>query len=116
MREVVAAMEAGNARAQLAFDVFVHRLVREIGGMMASLGGMDALVFTAGIGENSAPVRESVCRRLGFAGVQFDEAKNAASPVDEDIAAAGSAVRVAVIHTEEDWEIARECYRLMSLA
>ncbi len=55
MREVLAAIEAGNVRAKLAFDVFAHRLVREIGGMMASLGGMDALVFTAGIGENSAP-------------------------------------------------------------
>lgn len=113
MREVLAAIEAGNERAKLAFDVFVHRLVREIGGMMASLGGLDVLVFTAGIGENSAPVREAVCRRLGFAGVKLDEAKNAGSPRDEDIAAPDSAVRVAVIHTEEDWEIVRECCKLM---
>lgn len=113
MREVLAAVEAGNERAKLAFDIFVHRLVREIGGMMATLGGLDVLVFTAGIGENSAPVREAVCRRLAFAGVKLDEARNTASPRDEDIAAPDSAVRVAVIHTEEDWEIVRECCKLM---
>ncbi|HZT30262.1 MAG TPA: acetate kinase [Bryobacteraceae bacterium] len=112
MREIQAAMEAGNPRARLAFEVFVHRLCREIGGMLASLGGLDALVFTAGIGENSPLVREQVCRQLEFLGLKLDPQKNVASPRDEDIAAPDSGVRVLVIHTEEDWEIARECHRL----
>lgn len=113
MREVLAAADAGNARATLAFGIFVHRLVKSIGGMMASLGGMEVLVFTAGIGENSPRLREAVCARLSFARVQLDLFRNAAAPADEDIAAPDSAVRALVIHTEEDWEIARECWRLM---
>ena len=113
MREILSAMERGDARARLAFDVFAHRLAREIGGMIASLSGLDALVFTAGIGENCPPLREVVCRQFGFLGLRLDTEKNARSPVDEDIAAPDSAVRVLVIHTDEDWEIARECHRAM---
>jgi acetate kinase len=113
MREVLAARERGDANAALAFDVFVHRLCREAGGLVASLQGLDALVFTAGIGENSAPVRLETCRRFSFLGIELDEEKNARSPVDEDIARAGSPVRVLVVRTEEDWEIARECYRII---
>ena len=113
MREILAAMDAGNTRAKLAFDVFVHRLCRELGGMLASLGGLDALVFTAGIGENCPPVRAAASQQLGFLGVKLDPGKNALAADDGDIAAADSAVRVLMIHTEEDWEIARECHRLM---
>lgn len=113
MREILAAIDQGNERAKLAFDVFTHRLCREIGGMVASLGGLDVLVFTAGIGENCPPLREAACRQFAFLGVKIDPAKNADTPVDEDVAAADSAVRVLVIHTDEDWEIMRECYRLL---
>lgn len=113
MREILAAIGEGNERAKLAFDIYAHRLCREIGGMLASLGGVDALVFTAGIGENCAPLREVVSRQFGFLGLKLDPEKNARSPVDEDIAARDSSVRVLVVHTEEDWEIARECYRLI---
>ncbi len=113
MRDVLAAAAGGNGRAQLAFDVFAHRLCREIGSMLAGLGGLDALVFTAGIGENCPPLRDVVCRRFGFLGIKLDPEKNAASPVDEDIAAPDSAVRVLVVHTDEDSEIARECYRVV---
>jgi acetate kinase len=113
MREILAAIERGNARAKLAFDVFTHRLCREMGGMAASLGGVDAFVFTAGIGENCPPLREIVCRQLGFLGLTLDAEKNARAPLDEDIAARDSAVRVLVIHTDEDWEIACECYRTL---
>jgi acetate kinase len=112
MREIVAAIGDGSERAKLAFDVYAHRLCREIGGMVASLGGMDALVFTAGIGENCPPLREVVCDRLAFLGVRLDAAKNARSPADEDIATEEARVRVLVVHTEEDWEIVRECHRL----
>lgn len=113
MRDILKAMKNGDGRATLAFEVYIHRLSREIGGMMGSLGGVDGLVFTAGIGENAPLVRERVCGNFAFLGLKIDEAKNAASPVDEDIAAADSSVRVLVVHTEEDLEIARECRRLI---
>jgi acetate kinase len=116
MREILAAVDGGNQRAQLAFDVYAHRLLREIGGMAASLGGLDALVFTAGIGENCPPLREAVCRNLGFLGVRLDPEKNAAPPMDSDIATPDSAARVLVVHAEEDWEIACECRRMLNEA
>ena len=112
MREVMAARAAGNERARLALDVFTHRLCRDIGGMLVSLGGLDALVFTGGIGENSAELRAAVCERLGFLGLRLDPARNAASPADADVAKSDSAVRVLVVRTAEDWEIACECRRM----
>ena len=112
MRDVEQAIDLGNTRARLAFDVFVHRLVQWIGAMTAVLGGMDALVFTAGIGENSARVRSAVSKQLAFLGLKIDAGANAVCRPDIDIAAADSAVRVLVIRTQEDWQIARECARL----
>jgi acetate kinase len=133
MREIIEEMknsgasalpiDAGDksARAKLAFDIFIHRLRREIGSMIAVLGGLDALVFTAGIGENSADVRAAACDALAFAGVHLDAAKNAqlnahgaaagSSPGDADIATAPSPARVLVITAQEDWAIARDCFR-----
>src|SRR3984957_2427468 len=107
-------IDAGDksARAKLAFDMFVHRLRREIGGMIAVLGGLDVLVFTAGIGENSADVRAAACGPFAFAGVHLDAAKNARSPVDADISATSSTVRVLIIAAQEDWMIARDCFGL----
>ncbi len=112
MREVLAAIDAGNERARLAFDVYAHRLIQEIGAMIASLGGIDALIFTAGVGENCAPLREIVGRQFSFLGVTIDSARNAQTPSDCEISAANSTVKVLVVHTEEDWEIARECCRV----
>jgi len=112
MRKILAARAAGDERAALAFDIYTHRLAREAGGMLAVLGGVDALVFTGGIGENSPPVRERLCRQLAFTGVQIEDRDNQRNPRDSDIAAGDSRVRVLVIHTEEEWEIARECHRL----
>jgi acetate kinase len=113
MREILAAVAQGNARAQLAFDIYAHRVTREVGAMLAVLGGADAMVFTGGVGENCPPLRERVCRQLAFLGLQFDAEKNAHIAKDQDIAAPQSAVRVLVIHAQEDWEIARECYQLV---
>ena len=113
MREVLAAAAAGNTRARLALDVYVHRLCRYLGAMAASLGGVDALVFTAGVGENSPQIRERVCLQLAFLGIELDGAKNARPVLDCDIAAAASRVRVLVIRTDEDGEIARECLRIL---
>jgi acetate kinase len=113
MREVVAAMKQGNARAKLAFDMFVHRLRSGIGSMATTLGGMDALVFTAGIGENSPEVRAAACAKLGFLGLQIDPGKNLMPPMDSEISAAVSNVRVLVLAAQEDWAIAQECLRLV---
>jgi acetate kinase len=113
MREILAAAAQGNAQAQLAFDIFAHRVTREVGAMLAVLGGVDAMVFTGGVGENCPPLRERVCRQLGFLGLELDSEKNAGAASDQDIAAPQSTVRVLAIHAQEDWEIARECYRLV---
>jgi acetate kinase len=114
MRQIGEAITQGNERAQLALDIYIHRLRAGIGAMLASLGGLDALIFTAGVGENSAVVRAAACEAFGFLGLKLDGEKNQHSPVDEDIAAVDSAARVLVIHTQEDWEIARECWKLYS--
>jgi acetate kinase len=112
MREVLAAMANGNPRAKLAFEMFVHQLRFFIGAMVGILDGMDALVFTAGIGENSAEVRAAACVGFGFLGLKLDLDKNARPRADQDIATSDSAVRVLVIRAQEDWAIARECWRL----
>jgi acetate kinase len=113
MREILAAIESGSPRARLAFDVYVHRLCREFGGMVTSLGGLDAVVFTGGIGENCPPLRQQACERLAFLGIELDAAKNASPVPDSDIASAGSRVRVLVVAADEDGEIARECHALL---
>jgi acetate kinase len=112
MRDVLEAARKGHQRATLAFDIFVHRLAAGIGAMAASLGGLDALVFTAGIGENSPEVRRATCDKLGFIEIQLDDTKNSAAKPDLDISGPGSRVRVLVIRAQEDWAIARECARL----
>jgi acetate kinase len=112
MRKIESAIDAGNRRAQLAFDVYVHRLLRELGAMVAVLGGADAIIFTGGVGENSARLRERVCSNLGFLGLKLDATKNAQLAADQDIAASDSRVRVLVIRAQEEWEIARECHRV----
>jgi len=114
MRTVMEAMGSGDKRAQLAFDVYVHRLCSEIGAMLASLGGLDVLVFTAGVGENSPEVRARVAQTFAFLGMQLDARKNRAPAPDRDIAAPDSAVRVLVVRTQEEWEIAREAFRVVS--
>lgn len=113
LRQIAAAMAAGNDRAKLAFEIYIHRMQTGIGAMLANLGGLDALVFTAGVGENSAEVRAAACEPFGFMGLKLDPEKNQSKPVDQDIAAADSHVRILVIHTQEDWAIAQECQRLM---
>ncbi len=112
MREVLAAMAAGNPRARLAHDIYAHRLRTHIGALAASLGGLDALVFTAGVGENSPEIRAAACSGLEFLGVAIDPAKNAVRGTEGEISAAGAAVRTLVVRAQEEWEIARECFRV----
>ena len=112
MRDILSAKREGNHRAKLAFDVYIHRLRSSIGSMVAALGGLDVLVFTAGVGENSAEVREAACSGFEFLGLRIDPGKNSQPARDQDIAAEGSAVRVLVVRAQEDWAIARACWSL----
>lgn len=112
MRQILRETKEGKPKAKLAFDMFVHRLRYYIGAMLATLGGLDALVFTGGIGENAAEVREAACESFAFLGLKLDSRKNAQSPADEHISAADSTLPVLIIHTQEDWAIARECWKL----
>lgn len=114
MREIIEAIAQGNERAELALDIYLHRLKAGIGAMIASLEGLDILVFTAGVGENSALIREVTCQAFTFLGLSIDSEKNKRSPVDQDISNPESKVRVLVVHTQEDWEIASECWNLMA--
>jgi acetate kinase len=107
LREVLAGRERGDPRAQLAFDVYVHRLRRAIGEMLASLGGVDAVVFTGGIGEAAPAVRAAASEPFDFLGLVLDPDHNAASPDDANIAHDRSRVSVLVIAAREDWAIAR---------
>ncbi|HEX6716636.1 MAG TPA: acetate/propionate family kinase, partial [Pyrinomonadaceae bacterium] len=114
MREILNAMKQGYSRAKLAFDIYVHRLKAGIGAMVAVLGGIDSLVFTAGVGENSAAVRAAACANLQSLGINVDKAINARLSPDGDIAALDSQVRILVIRAQEDWAIAGECWKLFS--
>ncbi|HWC18293.1 MAG TPA: acetate/propionate family kinase, partial [Terriglobales bacterium] len=116
MREVLAGMQAGNERAKLAFELYVHRLRTAIGGMAAVLEGLDVLVFTAGIGENSSEVRSAACKGLEFLGVTVDAEKNERPSLDAEISSSQSRVKVFVIRAEEDWAIAGECWKLSRAA
>jgi acetate kinase len=113
LREVVAAADGGNARAQLAVDMFVHRAAATVGWMVASLGGLDALVFTAGIGENSPLVRQRLAERFAYAGVVLDDAANTHVDGDTEVSGQGASVRAFVIAAREDLTILRQVKRLV---
>jgi len=114
MRQVLAAAEAGQERAVLARDLFVHRLIACVGAMVATLRGVDALVFTGGIGERSASIRGAVCEAFGYIGLRLDPSSNGgSSPADRDIALQASAVRILVIAAREDLSILRQVRRVL---
>ena len=110
MRQIQAAIGQGNTQAQLAFDLFVHRLRGEIGAMLMALGGVDAIAFTGGIGEHSPPVRQQACGAMAFLGLELDLQKNESTEVDEDLATPDSAIRVTVVAAQEEWAIAQDCW------
>jgi len=116
MREILAAVKSGHGRAKLAFDIYIHRLHLEMGAMVAVLSGVDAFIFTAGVGENSPEVRAAICANLGYLGLRLDAERNLLlaerHSSDQDIARLDSSVRVLVILAQEDWAIARECWNL----
>lgn len=114
MREVLArtgqedSAAQQNSAARLALDVYLHRLRGAVASMAAALGGLDTVVFTGGVGENSAQIRQGAADGLGFLGVAADPGRNAAARGDTDITAAGAAARVLVVAAREDLEIARQ--------
>jgi acetate kinase len=114
MRQIVVAKKKGHTRAELAFQIFVHRVVSCIGAMIAVLNGIDALVFTAGIGENSPEVRAAACDNFGYLGLRLDSQKNRRAAADREISTRHSAVRVLIVRAQEDWAIARDCWMLAS--
>ncbi|MDJ0899031.1 MAG: acetate kinase [Xenococcus sp. MO_188.B8] len=109
MRAILAAQD--NPQAKLAFEMYIYKLRSLMGSMLASLGGLDVLVFTAGVGENAVLVREQACQGWEFLGLHLDLEKNQSSPKELDIATADSAVRILVIQAQEDWAIASECWQ-----
>lgn len=112
--ELEARAGAGDDDALLALAVFAYRVAGAVAAMATALAGLDALVFTAGIGERSATVREQVCARLAFLGVELDAGANRAAVPDTDVSARGSAVRVLVVHAREDLVAARAARTLLA--
>ena len=108
MREAIARAASGDADAALALDVYVHRLRGAVARMAAAAGGLDALVFTAGVGEHAPLIRQRTADGLGFLGVSVDPARNERGPEDREIGVAGGPVRTFVVAAREDVEIARE--------
>ena len=94
--------QAGHRQAALAFDLYVTRLREGIAAMTSHLGGLDGLVFTAGVGEGAAEVRAAACAGLGWMGIGLDAAANARAVPDADVTASDSRVRVLVVHTREE--------------
>jgi acetate kinase len=109
MRDVLMAAEAGDERAKLAIELYAYRLKKYVGAYAAAMGGLDALVFTAGIGENSSEIRAATCEGLGFLGIELDTGLNSTTRgVEREISAPGSRVRVFVVPTDESRLIAEE--------
>lgn len=108
MREIVAGACAGEPAPRLALDVYVHRVRAGIASMAAALDGLDALVFTGGVGEHSMEIRARAAAGLAFLGVAVDDARNAQSQADREIGAQGAQVRTVVLTAREDIEIARQ--------
>lgn len=114
MREIDAAIEAGNERARLALDMYENRILKYVGAYAAEMGGVDIIVFTGGVGENQASVRECVCKPLAFMGVEIDTALNATVRGTETvISTAASKVKVVVVPTDEEMMIARDTEELV---
>jgi acetate kinase len=108
MREIITEMNDGNKKAKLAFDVFCYRVKKYVGAYVAALGGLDALVFTGGIGENSPDVRKAICENLDFFGIEIDRAANNSKEKEKAINNPKSTANVFVIPTNEELMIAIE--------
>jgi acetate kinase len=115
MREIERAAAGGDADAELAIEVFAHAVAAAVAAMAAAAEGLDALAFTAGIGEGSAVVRERICRRLAFLGVELEVGRNAEAKPDCEIATDASAVRILVVRSREELVAARTARALLTV-
>jgi len=113
MREIMAEMENGDHKAKVAFDIFCYRTKKYIGAYAAALGGIDAVVFTGGIGENSPKVRETILSGLEYLGIELDHISNGSKEKEKVITSGASKVKSWVIPTNEELVIARDTYRLL---
>src|SRR4029450_12814500 len=113
MRQVLSELPH-NPDARLAVEVYVHRIRQPVGAMAATLGGVDALVFTAGVGEHAPEIRRRVCEKLNYLGLELDRTANETCTPDADVAVPASAGRILVIATREDVTIMRETRKLVS--
>ena len=116
LREVLAARDGGDERAALAVDVYVHRLRFHLGAMLGALGGLDAVVFTAGVGEHAAEVRAAALSRSRSWASRSTARATPARGADCDVAADGSPVAALVVRAHEEWAIARSAIELVSSA
>lgn len=114
MRDVKALIQQGNTEAQLAYDMYAYRIKKYIGAYAAVLNGVDALVFTAGVGENDAAIRELAVSHLQYLGIQMDVNKNRQSAIGiQEVNEAQAPVKILVVPTNEELEIARQCFQLV---
>ena len=111
-RDIGAAKEEGNHLAEVALEAFIYRVAKYIGAYTAAMNGVDAIAFTAGVGENDKSTRKAICEYLGYLGVKIDDAANDVRGKNAVISAADSKVKVMLLPTNEELAIARETKRL----
>lgn len=116
MRDILSAADKGDKRAQLTIDIYVNRIVRYVGAYIAEMGGADAIVFTAGVGENSAPIRKKVTDQLGYFGIKIDQEKNQCHGVERDLSAPDAKIKTLLVPTNEELMIVRDIERLRKQA
>jgi acetate kinase len=114
MREVLAGAEAGEERCRLAFDVYIHRLAAGVAAMATAMGGLDALVFTGGVGEGSSKVREAVAQATAFLGIAIEPRRNGGTAADAVISADDAAVASILVSAREDLELAAQVRRTVT--
>jgi acetate kinase len=114
VRDVLAGRAAGDPACALAYDVYLHRLVRETAALTASTGGLDLLVLTGGVGEHSWEVRQALADGLAHLGVAIDPERNRATSTDADISGPGARVRTVVVTAREDLEIRRHVLEVLT--
>lgn len=114
MRDISKAIAAGDQPAALAYEMYAYRVKKYIGSYAAVLNGLDAIVFTAGVGENDAAIRKKVCAEMSYLGIKINEEKNNSRSSDlQDISADDASVKVLVLPTNEELEIAKQCFALL---
>lgn len=117
MRDIIKSMEEGNKNASLAYDLYAYRIKKYIGSYAAVLNGLDAIVFTAGVGENDPKIRALACEGMDFLGISIDDHKNMERGIKiREISQENAAVKILVVPTNEELEIARQCYQLLNKA